>query len=364
MPKKVFFSLGDRSADRILSKILPHLEGDFELYGMGGRYTENLLQKVGNVEDITATGLFEVLPKLGRIVATKRRVLDFLKREKPHALVAVDAPGFNLPLIKRARELGIRRVVYYILPQIWAWKEGRKYTLARYSDSLISILPFEERYFSDLKVDFVYAGHPSVELLKDIPNEKPLREDYFVVFPGSRTSEVRRHLKVLEKAIPLAVKEFSLRPVVLAFRSHRRFLRKLHSLCRVVYIDANPERGHLFIKHARFGWIKSGTTAFETALLGTPHLLFYRVSRPTYWIAKRLVKTPHLHLANVILGEGVIPELVQDRFTPEGLIKATYRLLEEPEYWREHFSVLREKLRPPKGSVFEYTAEVLKEKIG
>ena len=366
MPKKVLLSLGDFSADRIMGEILPLLKGEYRFFGIGGRYSSPFLEgKLADVEDIAATGIAEVIPKLPRIFSAKRRIESFIKRAKPDVLIAVDAPGFNLPLIKRAKQLGVKKVIYYILPQVWAWKPQRRLTLARYADSLISILPFEERYFADLGVDFAYAGHPSVEFTKGVPERRPLKVDYFAVFPGSRKNEIKRHLEVLLEAVPKAAVEFKLQPVLLTFKSHKGLLRELRPMCKVVYIDNNPARGFHHIKHARFAWIKSGTTALETALLGTPHLVFYRLSRLSYWLARRWVRVRHIHLANLILGERVVPELVQDHFNPKRLLKHTYRILEKEDLLRERFSQLLEVLKPPVEnlSVFEYTARLLQERM-
>jgi lipid-A-disaccharide synthase len=186
MTKKVVFSLGDPSAEKILNALLPHLElKDWEFYAFTGNLLREKVHPLGRIEDISATGLFEIVPKLPKILKARRRLLNFLKREKPQILVAMDAPGFNLPLIKVAKELGVKRVIYFILPQIWAWKEKRKYILSRYADILISILPFEREYFMELKgAEFHFVGHPSVELLEDLEQLETPWGDYFVIFPA------------------------------------------------------------------------------------------------------------------------------------------------------------------------------------
>jgi lipid A disaccharide synthetase len=141
----------------------------------------------------------------------------------------------------------------------------------------------------------------------------------------------------------------------------KELLKPLRLLAKTVYLDSEPQRGYEILANARFGWIKSGTTAFETALLGTPHLMYYRVNLLTYLIAKKLVKIPYLHLANLVLDEEVVPELVQIRFTPKRLLKETYLLLEKEEYQKTRFEELKELLKPPEGSVFENVARILEE---
>ena len=355
---KLFFSLGDLSAENVVYHLLPYLKGKHQIFALVGKRLQKEVFPVGRIEDINATGIFEVLPKLGTILKTKRKVEQFLKREKPDLLVAVDAPGFNLPLIKRAKELGVKRVVYFILPQVWAWKEKRKYTLAKYSDLLIPILPFEREIFAPLGVEVFYAGHPSVEIIEKTFSQSGKREekDFFVVFPGSRDNEIKRHYPVLKRALPLAQREFNKRAVILTFSRYKKLFEELGE---VVLLDQNPQRGFFYIKEASFGWIKSGTTAFETALMETPHLIFYKVSPLTYWVAKLLVKVKHLHLANIILRREVVPELVQGRFDEKNLLKETEKLLTRREEQRKAFKELKKLLKPKGEGVLKAIAQKL-----
>jgi len=361
MSKKVVFSLGDPSAEKILNSILPLLESkDWEFYGITGNLLEKKITSLGRIEDISATGVFEILPKIPRIFKVRGNLLRFLEREKPQILVAMDSPGFNLPLIKEAKKLGVKRVVYFILPQVWAWKESRKYHLAQYADVLISILPFEREYFKEFPhVEFHFVGHPSVELLDKIPTETP-KGCYFVIFPGSRKNEIKKHAKVLYQATSIAVKELGLKAVLLTFKNFKGLLKPLRKLSKVVYLDENPQKGLFLIKHAKFGWIKSGTTALETALLETPHLIFYKTNPLTHFLAKRLVKVPHLHLANIVLGERVVPELLQGELTPKNLLKTTYHILEIGDYQRDQFRILKKLLNPKGGSVLKRIAEIIR----
>ncbi len=360
MPK-LLLSFGDRSADNILSRILPLFKTrGVEIYGTVGERTNKFVNPLGEISDIEATGLVEAIPKIPKALKLERKLLEFAKREKPEVALLVDAPGFNLRLLKKLKAAGVKKVAYFILPQFWAWKEERKRVLEENANLLLSILPFEGRYFENSKVNFRFVGHPSVEILKEaLKNKKPPSAGkYFVVFPGSRPSEIKRHIPVLERAVPLAEREFGIKPVVLTFRRFEHLLGSLTSNSEVVFLDKNPSIGYLYLKGALFGWIKSGTTAFETALLGTPHLIFYRVSFLTYWVAKLLVKTPYLHLANITLGEEVVPELLQGEFSVKNLLRTTEKLLTRREEMEEKLSELGERMKNPEGkSVFETVAE-------
>jgi lipid-A-disaccharide synthase len=363
---KLFFSVGDLSSVKILKGILERNKfPGWEIYSLYHPLLEGYIRPLeADVEDITATGLFEVLPKLPRILRAKKNIEVFIKKEKPEVVVLMDAPGFNLRLLKNLKTWEVKKVVYLILPQFWAWKENRKQILEKYCDALISVIPFERKYFQNTGVRFFYAGHPSLEFTKvEIPKEEIIKKfnlpkDYFVVFPGSRKNEIEKHLEVLKEALPIAIKEFSpLTPVVLTFKNFLPVLKPLEKFARLVALDENPTLGYGVIKYARFGWIKSGTTAFETALLETPHLIFYKVNPLTYYIAKRLVKVKYLHLANLILEEEAVPELIQNEFNPKKLIKTTYRLLENEDSYRDHFRVLKV-LLTEKGTKENFFTEV------
>jgi len=367
MPPSLFASVGDLSGERAFLPVaqILHQKG-VEIYGLTGYLTGEVVKSVGLIEDINATGLFEVIPKLPTIFRTKRKVENFLRNYKPDLLLAVDAPGFNLTLVKKAKALGVKKVAYFILPQVWAWKEERKRILEEHCDLLLSVVPFEKKIYKP-KGELFYVGHPSLERLEPFLNSPPkgaekmgLREDYFVVFPGSRKNEIKKHLKVLEKAIPKAVKEFGIPAVVLTFKSFKPYLRNFKRFARLVYLDENPSLGYELIRGAKFGWIKSGTTAFESAILNLPHLTFYRLGKLTYLIAKRLVKVPYIHLANLILEDRVVPELVQEELTVSKLLDETYRILGNSDYQKERFNHLRELLRPSeKRRTSELVAELL-----
>jgi len=367
MPPSLFASIGDLSGEKAFEGIAKILkQKGIELYGITGPFTEDRVESIGLIEDINATGLFEVIPKLFSILRTKWKVENFLKRKKPNLLLAVDAPGFNLPLVKEAKTYGIKKVAYFILPQVWAWKEERKRILEEHCDLLLSVVPFEKDIYKP-KGEFFYVGHPSLERLKPFLNAPlkgaqkiGLRGDYFVVFPGSRKNEIKKHLKVLETAIPNAVREFGIPAVVLTFKSFKPYLRNFKRFARLIYLDENPSLGYEVIRGAKFGWIKSGTTAFESSILNLPHLTFYRLGKLTYLIAKRLVKVPHIHLANLILEERVVPELVQEELTVSTLIDETYRILGNVDFQRERFALLRKLLKPPQGkSTSRLVAEIL-----
>jgi lipid-A-disaccharide synthase len=348
MTRKILLSFGDRSAAKILKDILPLLISQgVEIFGISSPEVKPFVKPLGFMEDISATGLVEVLPKIPKVLKTERKLLEFARRERPSLAFLVDAPGFNLRLLPKLRAAGVKKIVYFILPQFWAWKEGRKKTLETHCDVLISILPFEGKFFKNSPVEFHYVGHPSVEFLKRFETLSPPKGRYFVLFPGSRKNELKRHLPVLKKALPAAGRLFCAKPVVLTFECFSDEVARAFPGADILLLDDNPEAGYPYLKGALFGWIKSGTTAFETALLETPHLIFYRVSWPTYLVAKLLVKTPYLHLANIVLGERAIPELLQLSFSADNLLRETERLLTRREEIRGKLRELKKLLTPP-----------------
>ncbi|HEV2697514.1 MAG TPA: lipid-A-disaccharide synthase, partial [Terriglobales bacterium] len=251
-------------------------------------------------------------------------------RRKPDLAVVIDSPAFNWRV---ARQMKKRRipVVYYVCPQFWAWRQGRVRLLRKYIDKALVIFPFEEKFYRERGVDAEFVGHP----LADLPRPAISREEYAANFaldpakhwitlmPGSRVKEVRMNLPAMLQAadrlggsyeflIPIAhtLDERFVQQVV---RSHDSKLTKPTSVHLV------PEALSA-LAHSRAGIIASGTATVESAVMDLPFVMVYRVTPLTYWLGRSTVKVPHFAMVNLIAGEQIVPELVQDDFTPEKVV--------------------------------------------
>ncbi len=350
--KKVFISVGDVSAANYVYEVFK--EG-FEEYSLAG-ITDERLEKIGirsvaRLEELSLVGLVEVLPKLLKLKRIYDRVLKELKGSD--VLIACDAPGFNLRLIKKAKSLGVKRVIYFISPQVWAWKPSRARLIARYADDLILILPFEVDFYKSLGYSPLrvhYLGHPLVDMVKpslsrgEFLGRVGLEDRFIALLPGSRWGELKRHLPLLRRVV---AEMGDYRFVVPTFGSFSEYIKDSLPFGNVRVISERELSSPSYnaMAYADFALIASGTASLEAGIMGCPHLVFYRTNPITFRIAKRLVKVDYVSLVNLLLGEGVIPELLQTR--PETISELSRRLIDNPVYLenvRRRLESLRVKL--------------------
>jgi lipid-A-disaccharide synthase len=310
-------------------------------------------------EDLAVLGFSEILTRLPRLLAARRLLLRELTDFRPHAVVLVDYPGFNLRLGPQLKARGAR-VFYYIAPQVWAWHPERAGAMAHWVDRLAVVFPFEEPIFAAAGVDVRYVGHPLLDAFEPEVDAATFRGELAIgpeqrvlgLLPGSRPQELRRHLAPMVAAarrlaagradlcvvIPLAAGLPT--PSLLGGAESRR-VRVLHGRTRAVQAFATACA------------VASGTATLETALFGTPLAIVYRTGRLNYAIARRLVTLPRIGLPNIVAGEGVCPELVQGDFTAERLAAALAPWLDdarERAAASERLAVVRHRLGGPGAS--------------
>ena len=287
------------------------------------------VELLAGLDDLAVMGFTEVLARLPFFVRLRRKVFRALERERVDLVIPIDYPGFNLRLARRARELKIP-VLYYIAPQVWAWHASRTRDLARDTDAIAVILPFEEEFLRSAGCEARFVGHPLLEVSPTaISRDAWLRESgldparpVLALFPGSRPQEVRRHLELFSEAATLLVRcRPEVQPVVGAAAD----------VDPTLFADAAwPLRAdpRALLHFATAALVKSGTTTLEAALAGTPFVVVYRMSRWSFQIAKRVVRVPHIALANLVAGERLAPEFVQDDATPARLAAALEDLVD------------------------------------
>ena len=323
----ILLAAGEASGDlhgaslaRALRSQIPHVR----LLGLGGsRMAAEGVELLASLDQLAVMGFAEVVRHLPFFLGLRRRVFAALESEAVDLVIPIDYPGFNLRLAKRARQRGIA-VLFYIAPQVWAWHASRVRLLARDADRVAVVLPFEEAFLREHGVDAEFVGHPlldSAPAADARPSTEDSRPPVLGLFPGSRPGEVRRHLRLFLAAAERVV---TARPEV-----QPRI---------AVPPDADPSAyggapwplvsgGRELLRASDAAIVKSGTTTLEGALAGTPMVVAYRMDRLSYGIARRLVRVPHIALANLVAGARVVPELVQDQATPEALADAVLPLL-------------------------------------
>jgi lipid-A-disaccharide synthase len=337
---------GDLHASEVVRE-LKRLDPSLETFGIGG----DLLAAEGtrllhHAREMAIIGLFNVARHLPRFLRIYRELLARIEAEKPDAVLLVDFAEFNMRVAKACSELGIH-VVYYISPQLWAWRQGRVRHVARYVDRMMVIFPFEEEFYKRHDVPVTYVGHPLVEQLGAI-QRPPAQEGVLriALLPGSRRSEVQHLLPPMLDAIAILRRERNIDAYVIqAPTIHREKLEGIMSERGVEVTIVPHDRGE-GLAAADVALTSSGTAALESAVLGTPCVVVYHLSRLNYVMALLLVKLPHFSLINIVAGREVVPELIQQDVNGPRIADEVRKLVEPQRYAqvREDLAAVRAQL--------------------
>jgi lipid-A-disaccharide synthase len=313
-------------------------------------------------------GFWEVIKKLRFFMDVGNDCRKSLIDKRPNLIILVDYPGFNLRLAKDAHALGIP-VVYFILPQVWAWKPNRIEALNKYCDMLISILPFEEEFFFRYNTEVKYVGHPFTDAIPDDSDLSRIKQKLnlsdtdrlICMLPGSREQELERNLPSMFKAFSILKQKYgNIKGVIikaenLGAESYSKIIGKENKSIELVDGDKYD-----LIKTSHAVMVASGTATLETAVCGTPGVVIYKTSLFTYLLAKRLVKIDMIAMANIVAGERVFPELIQKDAAPERIADEINKILSDKKYSddiKKRLSNIREKLEP--GGSYARAAELI-----
>ena len=363
---KYYIIAGEASGDlhgSNLMKALKQKDPQAEIRFWGG----DLMKTQGGTlvkhyRDLAFMGFLEVAMNLRTILNNIKFCKEDIRKNKPDILILVDYPGFNLRIAKFAKELGIK-VVYYISPQLWAWKEGRVEIIKKYVDEMMVILPFEEEFYKGHGVHSHFVGHPLLDAiagLNDISAEEFKKEnglnekEIIALLPGSRKQEVEKMLEIM----------LSVRP---NFKNYQFVIAGAPSLPKEFYqkyVDDNvhfvSNRTYDLLRCSKAALVTSGTATLETALLNVPEVVCYRGSKISYAIAKRLVKNiKYISLVNLIMDREVVKELIQNDLNTKNLVEELNKMIEGEKRNQvlADYSLLREKLGGKGAS--EKAAEVI-----
>jgi lipid-A-disaccharide synthase len=358
MSPTIFISAGEASGEHYGALLVKALREQLaaegrqaSFIGMGGERMETAgLERIVNAEEMAVMGFTEVVLHLPRIYGEFRKLKAAIRARRPDVAILIDFPEIHLRLARFFHELGIP-VVYFVSPQIWAWKKHRIKLVQQFVRRMAVIFPFEEAFYREHGVEAEFVGHPLAEL----PLPTATREEFaaqncldptrtwIALLPGSRPQEIRDHLPELlevawnldlatpSSAYPLDTYEFvvPLAPTLNEAQRQKVFeLAEDHGGGLPVRLVDNAR---LALLHARAAVVASGTATVEAALIGNPFVVIYRVSRLTYAIAKRVVKVPYVAMVNLIAGRMVAPELIQHEFRAEKVAQHLSRLLPDGE---------------------------------
>lgn len=339
MPR-IFLSAGEASGEHYGAALIPairKLVPNAEFFGLGGERMEALgLRRVVRAEDVAVMGITEVIIHMPRIYGAYRRLKASLRQEPPDLAILIDFPDVNLSLARHLKRAGVP-VLYFVSPQLWAWKKYRIRDVQRYVDRMLVIFPFEEGFYLGHNVQAEFVGHPLADMpLPEIGREAFARENHLDpskqwigLLPGSRAKEIRLNLPVMVKAAQALERlnnyEFLL-PLAPTLTSEQ------HSKIRAG-LPSNPKitvtrDARATLHHARASVVASGTATVEAALIGNPFIVVYRISPVSYAVAQRVVDVPHVAMVNLIAGRRAVPELIQGDFTVENVVSHLQPLLD------------------------------------
>ena len=363
--KFVVIVAGEASADLHASNLVRAMmrsEPGIVFWGIGGKKMEEAGVKIiFSSSDMAVVGLTEGFSKLGIIARAAKQIKTILKKSRPDLLILIDYPGFNLHVAKTAKKFNVP-VLYYIAPQVWAWRRGRVKKIARRIDHMAVILPFEADFYKNSGIAVDYVGHPVLDSVskEHFPSIPESNCPVVGIIPGSRIEEIRNLLPVMISAAEILEKRYgSIKYILpLAPTIDQKFVQSFIEGSRIS-IEVCKSSIYSALSICDAAMVTSGTATLETAVMGVPMVIIYKISPFSYWLAKKVIKTSFIGLVNLIAGERVVSELIQNEATPERLAGEILNILEN----KEAMNVMKNKMEYVKQSLgkagaSEKTAEI------
>ncbi|GAB4298835.1 MAG: lipid-A-disaccharide synthase [Thiohalomonadaceae bacterium] len=365
MNKKIMIIAGEASGDARaagLVRAVKRQQPDIQFFGIGGeRLRAEGVKTLVDSRVMAVVGLFEVLAHFPTIYGALRLMRRKLREERPDLLILVDYPDFNLRLAKTAKELGVK-VLYYISPQIWAWRQERVHHIRELVDHMAVVFPFEEPFYRNANVPVTFVGHPLVEEVHSSFDRATACREFGLdperkvlgLFPGSRRSEIKRLLPVLlDTAVQLHARHPDLQFILPRASTLSEADFAPHFAGRTAPFTVVSGRAYDVMAACDAIVSASGTATLEIALMRTPLVVIYKIAPLSYRIMSRMVKVDHIALCNIVAGERIAPELIQHEATADMITDEAESLLYDATrnaQMRERLQVVREKLGAAGGS--------------
>jgi len=362
--KNILIIAGEASGDLHGSALITELKNtdpSIRIYGIGGEKMKDAgMTILYPIDRLAFLGFAEVLRHLPFIKKVQREIIQLVKEKEIKNAVLIDYPGFNLNLAKKLKKEGIN-IYYYISPQIWAWGAGRVEKIRTLVNKMIVVLPFEKEFYSKNNIAVEYVGHPLLERIDDYKllsrtefynkfNLDPTKE-ILLILPGSRKNEITRILPEAVKAAGKLMNEFNLQTIVACSNNIDADIFKK----QLGGIEIKVIKGHNYdlMNLAKIGIIKSGTSTLEAALFSLPMVIVYKTSLVTYLIGRKLIKLDTIGMANIIAGEKIVPELIQNQASAQNIYKECRKILSDKELYstiRKNLALIKSKLGSPGAS--------------
>ncbi len=340
--KKILLVAGEVSGDlhgAHLVEAIQEIDPDIEFFGVGGEGLEKRGMKLlRHAHSLSVVGISEAFRKLRTALKALQELKEAMEHERPDLVILIDYPEFNLRLAGIARQKGIP-VLYYISPQIWAWRPWRVKSIAKRVRKMVVLFPFEVPLYRAAGVDVEWVGHPLLDIVKPLlPKEEAFRQfgldpkrRTIALLPGSRIEEVARLLSPLLDSTVLLRREMP----------ELQFILPLAPSISESTLSSWTKNGSIPVKIIK-GFVHdvmnlsdliitaSGTATLEAAILGKPMVIVYKVSSFTYWVGRALIRVNHIGLVNLVAGKEIARELLQEEVTPERIAEEALRLLRDP----------------------------------
>jgi lipid-A-disaccharide synthase len=352
---------GDQHGAALVRALCEHFP-QLQVYGLGGDHMRAAgVETLFDVQALNVVGVVEILARVPAGLHMARQLLRAAARRDTQVAVLIDAPGFNLTFARLAKRAGLS-VVYYISPQIWAWRQGRVKRVARSVDKMLTLFPFEVPFYTAAGVDAEYVGHPLLDSLQHLPTPAQAARSLgldtqapiVALLPGSRRQELRSLLPTMLAAFERIRQRLpgvqGIIPVAptLAMDEVQQFLR--HYPVPLTVIAGHSQT---VLCAAHFALVASGTATLEAGLIGTPMVIVYKMHPITAWLARRVLCVPYIGLVNIVAGRPVVPELLQEALCPQTLAALALHCLECPEvaqHVRQGLACLRQSLGTGEGA--------------
>ncbi len=328
---------GDMRASEV-AQVLRSVSPSLKMTGVGGeRMRQAGVECFADITELAVIGFVEVIKNYSRIKKVFDQVLAEVDRTKPDAVLLVDYPGFNLRLARKLKERHIK-VIYYISPQVWAWREQRIKLIKKVTDKMMVLFAFEQAFYKKHKMEVDFVGHPLMDEIKvtadprDVLMKLGLHTGHSVIglLPGSREKEITRHLPVMIKAAEILYKKNQQRQFLIlkAPGVDQNLIDQLaqQSSCPIRTVEQNSYNEFNALTACI---VASGTATLEAAILKKPMVIVYKTSWLTYFLAKMFIKIPNIGLANIVAGKTIVPELIQDKATAKNIAGEMEKLLSD-----------------------------------
>ena len=359
--KSIMIIAGEDSGDLHGSALITELKNinsALQIHGIGGqKMIDAGMTPQYHIKDMAFLGFAEVIKHIPFIKKVQKDLLNVVKTQNIKEVVLIDYPGFNLSLAKKLRKLNTK-IIYYISPQVWAWGKSRLQKMKQLIDLMIVVFPFEKELYKKAGVKVEYVGHPLIEQIKsynylskeELYNKFGLEKgkDLLLLMPGSRKQEIGRIFPETIKAAVRLSAELNLQTVVACSANIDEDI--FYKLTNEKNFAIIKEHTYDLLKYTKFGIIKSGTSTLEAGLFGFPFVVVYSTSALTYFIGKKLIEIDSISMTNIVLGEKIIPELIQNDMNAEKIFSTAKSILTNPAKYEEIKSKL-ENLKTKLGSV-------------